>query len=192
MLEDDLSLVDILDAESEWSPRRIALIRAMLERGLSPADFSESLHWNWASKVIRLARVGLGGLSPARGFGIRAVGSWQGLLLADGLSKRARLSPGRMHLVYVEFVEAAPWNWDIENLQQGLFGGIGVQLMEMAVRWSISEGFAGRVGLHSLSKAEGFYRRRCGMTDLGPDDDYEGLRYFEMTREQARRFLREK
>ena len=47
-----------------------------------------------------------------------------------------------------------------------------------------------RVGLHSLPQADGFYTNTCGMTDLGTDPEHEGLRYFEMTPEQARAFVR--
>ena len=49
--------------------------------------------------------------------------------------------------------------------------------------------FHGRIGLHSLPQANGFYANTCGMTDLGTDPDYGGLRYFEMTPEQARAFV---
>ena len=49
--------------------------------------------------------------------------------------------------------------------------------------------FHGRIGLHSLPQANGFYADTCGMTDLGADPDYEGLRYFEMTPEDAQAFI---
>ena len=51
--------------------------------------------------------------------------------------------------------------------------------------------FQGRIGLHSLPQANGFYANACGMTDLGADADHQGLRYFEMTPEQARAFVAE-
>ena len=40
-------------------------------------------------------------------------------------------------------------------------------------------------------QADDFYRRRCGMTDLGADPNYQNLRYFEMTEEQSRVFIEE-
>ena len=50
--------------------------------------------------------------------------------------------------------------------------------------------FHGRIGLHSLPQANDFYANTCGMTDLGADRDYNGgLRYFEMTPEQAQAFI---
>ena len=39
-------------------------------------------------------------------------------------------------------------------------------------------GYQGRVGLHALPEAEGFYRR-IGMPDYGSDPEKEGLVYFE-------------
>jgi hypothetical protein len=50
--------------------------------------------------------------------------------------------------------------------------------------------FRGRIGLHSLPAAEEFYGTVCGMTDLGRDESYQGLRYFEMTAAQAAAFSR--
>jgi hypothetical protein len=73
--------------------------------------------------------------------------------------------------------------------QEPLYRGVGPQLLEMATRWSEQLGFKGRLGLHSLPQAESFYRDRCQMTDLGPDANYTGMRYFEMTEAQAQRIL---
>ena len=49
--------------------------------------------------------------------------------------------------------------------------------------------FKGRIGLHSLPQANSFYANTCGMSDLGMDPDHLGLRYFEMTSEQAEAFI---
>lgn len=91
-------------------------------------------------------------------------------------------------LVYLEYLEVAPWNWP--EFGTPTFKGIGSALITAALERSLDEGFKGRMGLHSLPQADDFYRR-LGMTDLGPDANYQGLRYFEMTAEQARAFLEE-
>ena len=44
----------------------------------------------------------------------------------------------------------------------------------------------GRIGLHSLLQANGYYANTCGMTDLGPDPADESLRYFDTRLERAR------
>ena len=73
--------------------------------------------------------------------------------------------------------------------QAGQFKGIGVTLFREAVNQSGAEGFQGRVGLHALPRAEGWYRHGCGMTDLGRDPDKQNLCYFEFSPEQAETFL---
>jgi hypothetical protein len=57
------------------------------------------------------------------------------------------------------------------------------------VEASLEAGYHGRIGLHSLRQADGFYRDSCGMTDLGPDSEYFNLRYFEMSDTQAIEFM---
>ena len=69
------------------------------------------------------------------------------------------------------------------------YHGVGSILIKAAVALSEDSEFHGRIGLHSLPQANDFYANTCGMTDLGIDPDYEGLRYFEMTPEQARAFV---
>jgi hypothetical protein len=87
-------------------------------------------------------------------------------------------------------VEVAPWNWTIEEIgQQPQFKGIGSTLIREAVLLSLEEEFEGRVGLHSLPKAEWFYANRCGMEALGRDAAKQDLVYFELTKEGAQRFL---
>ena len=51
------------------------------------------------------------------------------------------------------------------------------------------EGFKGRIGLHSLPQSNNFYANKVGMTDMGQDEEYQNLRYFEMTPEQAEAFI---
>lgn len=104
--------------------------------------------------------------------------------------KRCRISSqANKHLVYVEYLEVAPWN---RRLAAGgtTYKGVGKVLIAAAIQLSIDEGNRGRIGLHSLPQADDFYNR-CGMTDLGPDAAYPKfpLRYFEMTEAQAKSFL---
>ncbi|MBX3415809.1 MAG: hypothetical protein KF708_24205, partial [Pirellulales bacterium] len=88
------------------------------------------------------------------------------------------------------YLETAPWNWSIPELSQtGEYRGLGTLLFREAVKLSLEEEFQGRVGLHALPQAESFYREVCGMRDLGLDKSKEGLRYFELSPADARRFL---
>ena len=93
-------------------------------------------------------------------------------------------------LVYVDYLESAPWNRRILLPSgQAAYSGIGSILMRVAVERSLDEEYKGRVELHSLPQANAFYANICRMTDLGPDAKHENLRYFEFTPEQAKAFI---
>ncbi len=89
----------------------------------------------------------------------------------------------------MDYLEVAPWNRP-DLGKAPLLKGVGSALIVGAVALSLDEGFAGRIGLHSLPQADIYYRDKCRMTDLGPDMNYTNhLRYFEMSAEQAQAFL---
>jgi hypothetical protein len=201
VLDDDLTVDELFDAEAVWAPARVRLLQRLKRENVPSQSWPQSLHWNWAKKAATLKPERLAALGDARLFGLSQSGEWQGVLWGEtcelsGVEHTTKVGvPGR-NLVYVSFVETAPWNWDVPphppdqgGVQRRRFKGLGGQLMECAVRWSEQQEFRGRVGLHALPQAEAFYRKDCGMTDLGPDAGYGGLRYFEMTEEQARQFL---
>ena len=74
--------------------------------------------------------------------------------------KNARLDPDKgKPLVYVDFVETAPWNAK-EFTSSPIYKGVGVRLIQAAARLSIDESFSGRVGLHSLPQSAGLLRQR--------------------------------
>ena len=91
----------------------------------------------------------------------------------------------------VEFVDAAPCNRSDIIRQPPRFSGCGSILIRAAIEFSKLEGYKGRIGLHSLPQSNSFYANKIGMTDLGPDPDYQNLRYFEMTPAQAEAFIKE-
>lgn len=93
------------------------------------------------------------------------------------------------HLVYVEYLETAPWNRKELVDGDSRLSGCGSIMLRAAIELSRAEGFHGRIGLHSLPQANGFYANQVGMTDLGIDKDYQNLRYFEMTEKQAGEYL---
>jgi hypothetical protein len=71
-------------------------------------------------------------------------------------------------------------------------GSVGTVLLGEAIRLSAESGFEGRIGLHSLPQAERFYRTALGMSDLGNDPAYDGLRYFEYNSSTANEWLKRK
>jgi hypothetical protein len=113
----------------------------------------------------------------------------QAMMMVDLDTKRCRLEAQRgKPLVYIEYLSAAPWNLH-DFVDTPLYKGAGTILMKTAIELSLELEYGGRIGLHSLRQADPFYIG-CGMTDLGPDPAYYGLRYFEMTPEQAELYLR--
>jgi len=172
------------DWASKWLPAVVAMIQQLVINRVPRSQWPQSLHWNWAQKTAQVQ-----GLLAFRGFSVVVQGVTQGLAQVN-LTKSAREpSQAGKPLVYIEYLEVAPWNRPELGATPRL-RGLGSALMTAAITLSEDEGFKGRIGLHSLPQADDFYRR-CGMTDLGPDRACQNLRYFEMTAERARAFLEE-
>jgi len=184
-LRDAIEDAQIVDWQTKWQPALIAVLQELDRRGVPVAQWPQSWHWDWRKKTAAVQ-----GLLAFRGFSVVAAGVTQGLAQVD-LTKSAReASQAGKPLVYVDYLEVAPWNRP--DLGQPVrLRGVGTALLSAAVALSEEEGFKGRIGLHSLPQADRFYRDRCGMTDLGPDATYQGLRYFEITPDQARAFLKD-
>jgi hypothetical protein len=161
-LRDAIERAQIDDWAGHWVPAAQAITQDLVSKRVPPAQWPQSLHWDWARKTVHVH-----GLLAFRGFSIVAQGVTQGLAQIN-LSKSAReLSQTGKPLGYVEYLEVAPWNWPQPGSSPRL-RGVGTALMTAAVTLSDKEGFKGRIGLHSLPQADDFYRR-CGMTDLGAD-----------------------
>lgn len=183
-LRDAIEQAQLDDWQTKWQPALLAVLQDLARRGVPMSQWPQSWHWNWAQKTARVQ-----GLLAFRGFSVVAQGVTQGLAQID-LTKPSR-EPTQVGkpLVYVDYLEVAPWNRP-ELGMVGRLSGVGTALLTAAVALSDEEGFKGRLGLHSLPQADAFYRK-IGMTDLGPDPVYQSLRYFEMTSDQARAFLEE-
>ena len=184
-LWDTIQPQHLADWTQQWQPALSAALGKLVTRGVPMTQWPQNWHWNWDRKVRYVS-----GLLGARTFCVVAQGVTQGLMSVD-LTKSARLESQRgKPLVYIDYLEAAPWNRP-DLFGTARFRGVGSVLTTAAVNLSREEGFKGRVGLHSLPQADEFYRRVCGMSDLNEDSGYQNLRYFEMTPEQARVFLGE-
>lgn len=174
----------LADWEGEWVPELFRAMQRLRRAGVERALWPQSRHWDWRRKVAELQ-----GMLANPGFSIVCGGLTQGMMIVDAVKRRGRLDVQRgQHLVYVEFVENAPWN-RAELFDPPRYRGVGSILIRAPVALSEELEFRGRIGLHSLPQANGFYANTCGMTDLGADPDYEGLRYFEMTPEDAQAFI---
>lgn len=171
----NLKPADLLMVERQWEPSRQLIHQGLLANGVDRKQWPESLGWDWKRKAPLLGQLAIGG------YGIVESSQWQAVCLVDCVCHQSRL-PGQLGkpLVYLDFIEIAPWNWNVPGTGQiGLFGACGKILFERVRERSFDEGFRGRLGLHSLPQAETFYRDACGMTPLGMDASKENLMYFE-------------
>jgi len=184
-LRDAIDEQQLLDWMTRWQPFTADVLRDLAARGVPKSQWPQSRHWNWGAKMAEVS-----GLIAFRGFCVTCNGVTQGLMRVDLTPLAREDTQAGKPLVYVEYLEVAPWNRG-DGGRTPHYGGVGSALIAAAVKLSIDEGFRGRIGLHSLPQADGFYRDTCGMMDLGPDDGYQRLRYFEMTETQAQAFLRE-
>ena len=171
------------DWHTKWAPAMRQAIDRLEDTGVPREDWPQDAHWNWERKVSGPR------LLAREGFSVVCDGVTQGMMIVDTSTRRCRIDAQKnLHLVYLEFLQVAPWNR--RRLSgQARYGGIGSILVRAAIAFSESLEFAGRIGLHSLPQAESFYTATCGMADLGLDDAFKNLRYFEMTPEQARAFV---
>lgn len=178
-LRDGIRPDALLAIEQEWGPYRAKFKQELLALGIPKSQWPESLHWNWARKVPELQ------LLESTGFALDHDGKCQGMMLTKTVSYVSLLDNGKP-LVYIDYLEAAPWNWKIAPLnRKGDFRGVGSVLFAIAIRQSFDEAFHGRIGLHALPQAEAFYAEACGMKDFGPDPHKQNLHYFELSQKQA-------
>lgn len=183
-LWDGITESQLGDWEGEWVPELFKAVQKLHRAGIERGRWPQSRHWNWRQKTEALQ-----GFVAHPGFSIVCNGMTQGMMIVDTTLHRCRVATQKnKNLVYVEFVENAPWNRP-ELFDPPVYRGVGSILIRAAIALSQAEEFKGRIGLHSLPQANGFYANTCGMTDLGVDADHHELRYFEMTPEQADAFI---
>jgi hypothetical protein len=173
------------DWEGEWLPELFKFLQKMRRAGIERRHWPQSRHWDWRAKTESLQ-----GMLAQPGFAIVCNGMTQGMMIADTTTKRCKIHNQKgKNLVYVDYIENAPWNRPEFTNNDPKYRGVGSILIRAAIALSEELGFKGRIGLHSLPQANGFYANTCGMSDLGIDSDYQDLRYFEMTSAQAEAFI---
>jgi hypothetical protein len=93
-----------------------------------------------------------------------------------------------MDVLYVEYVQAAPWNERSAGVARR-FARLGALLMAVAAQLSQEEGLQGRIALHSKREVEGFYNG-LRLRSYGPDPQEDNFVYFEGNEQWANEFLR--
>ena len=167
----DLDENDFDTLESQWGRSRDA--------------HAEHGHWDWTNKSGEL-------LLPSRkAMAVEVEEEFQAVMLLVVAGRFSRGPDSGAPVVYVDFVEVAPWNIRGDTTP-GRYIGVGTHMIREAARLSVELGFQGRVGLHSLPQSIGFYRHRCGMNLLGPDESYYDLDYLELAAEPAAELISER
>ncbi len=182
ILDTDVALVRLVDAEVVWSPYRLEAIRRFLLAGCS-GSLPQHSHWSWANKALSFDH------AMHRVLAIEAADEVQGLMWIWLRDHVARLAPDAAQpIVYVDYLEAAPWNAR-DYTAKPRYRGVGTQLLRAAVIQSQEAGYSGRLGLHALPQSEDFYAGACGMVNVGIDATYHDLTYFEFTAKAATEFV---
>jgi len=156
-----------------WSLYREHYLQELQAAGKSAPEHN---HWNWKEKLKWHEN------SLYDCFAIVHNDAPQGLMMVK--HGRSKLPQQRdQPLVYVEFLESAPWNLkgycDVPR-----YSAVGRRLYEAAAQFSRSLGFDGRIGLRSLPGAETFYEQR-GMKSLILPGEH--LTYFESVADSSTR-----
>ncbi len=163
-----------------WKPELLRRNADFASWDKSAAGNAQDSHWEWDEIMTSTLSY--------ESFVIECAGVTQGIVNVNVATRFAKLPPhqGR-ELAYIDRIATAPWNrYKFEVTPK--YKGVGRVLFATCVSLSYSLEFCGRVGLHSLEQAETWYRE-IGLTDCGFDET-EGMRYFEMTEEQAIEFLK--
>lgn len=175
---------NLSDWEALWRPELQEQLARLNAAGIERRLWPQSREWDWRRKEEAM----LNDAGP-ESFAVMADGVTQAMMIVDP-DQRARIETQALqHLVYVHFLEVAPWNRDTLTGGKPRYAGAGSLLLGAAIQLSLEMDFKGRIGLHSLPQSNAFYANACGMLDLGADDKYDTLRYFEMTPELAEAFL---
>ena len=175
----EISRDELIDVHMDWQPARLDALKNLRNQA---KPWPENWHWDWGTKADNL------NFLAYRCFAVECEGRTQGLMMISTIGWRGRIDTrAAKPVLYIEYIESAPWNLAalVESPQ---FSGVGVALMQAAIQVSVDEGFAGRIALHSLPQSQPFYRRY--MHDLDIDLSHaEKLCYFEMTEDQAKKFV---
>jgi len=185
-LRDSIQEQQLLDWQFQWQPALKEYMRRLVAANVPMSQWPQSWHWDWSQKLAEVK-----GLLGHQSFCIICRNITQAMMRIDLAKKRGRIESQKgQHLVYIDYLEVAPWNWNEPYADPPLYRGAGSILLRAAIETSLQEGFKGRIALHSLPQSIPYYER-CGMTNLGTDQNYGGrMPYFEMTPEQANLFLK--
>ncbi len=167
-----------IDANVVQRITRKALVQAEQWRPVLIAHDEGDSEWNWRTFLGECDLSQASGTSRYQNYSLWALGELQGLMILEVSGSAHPTRQRKLPQVYVEYLGVAPHNRpNVRNPRK--IQGCGSALLGAAFWVSRQRGWAGRVGLHSLPGALGFYKGH-GFVDLGPDPREQGLNYMEI------------
>ena len=154
----DLNQKHLDDFETFWKPRL-------------QVSKEEDRYWDWEKK----SRIAASSINYEK-YAIEWEQLTQGLMIVELDWHRSQVEPGRS-VVYVDYLATAPWNRG-SGQDSPQYRSVGTLLLLFARSRSVALGYGGRVALHALIGAEGFYDKQ-NMMNFGADPEKENLIYFE-------------
>jgi len=172
----DLTPSRVDSAEKIWKPERLHLSACRSSQGKQP----EHAHWDWKGKTNPFWA------SQWRFTAVFFKETCEGLMAVRTKPRPSRLT--KKPVLYVDFVEVAPWNSrDLTDTPR--FSGVGTLLVIDGIKMSLDAGWKGRIGLSALSQAKGFYTR-LGMIMIEEGDaEYGDLAYFEFDEQSVEKLI---
>jgi hypothetical protein len=130
-LRDAIEGAQLLDWQKHWQPALLHTLQELARQGVPTVQWPQSWHWDWQKKAAQVV-----GLLAFQGFSVICAGMTQGLMRVD-LTKVARAPEQKSKpLVYVDYLEVAPWNRP--DLGQTVrYRGVGTALMVAAAALSV-------------------------------------------------------
>jgi hypothetical protein len=159
-----LSDAHIDQANRTWVPE----FHRRRQLRVSDQDF---LVWDWPSKEKYLLAK-----NTIRDYVVSRDDRLEGIIILQE-PEPSRLEPFAK-VLYVRYVATAPWNRPCGSTS-GQHRFVGTVLLNQGIRESVMLECEGRLGLHSLSNSDTYYRK-LGFRELGPDPGNRGLTYFEL------------
>ena len=182
-LHDDLNAEVLLDIEAQWTPGRQELRAKLTELGVARDQWPQSLHWDWGRKGVALV---FEAPDDYRVMAVRRHATWEAALVTRSKDHVALMAPDiGSPLIYVDYLEVAPWNWTVEKVRQRKFKAVGPVLLRAAIEQSYALGFAGRIGLHALPQAVSFYASQS-LQFVQNDPGKQNLPYYELSAAEAK------
>jgi hypothetical protein len=168
------------DFETVWKPELERRAKEFATWGERAEGNVQDVHWDWVGKAQNEA--------VFESYAIECDDMTQALMLVATAPHFGRLESQRgLDLSYIELLASAPWNRPKFSETPKYKGG-GRILLATAISLSIELELKGRIGLHSLPESESWYDEQ-GMKRCGFDADKK-MQYFEMTEEDAEKYLK--